>query len=143
VEWQLLDTCCGINVRAKTDASKRKWSEAAQFLIAISEEREPARAMRGAGLHAHSLSYGFLSDSLDFSVSYSHLRRFIIGDKNITVGTLGEWRDAIIAGLNPYVSKQQRHYLGTCLIYFEHEGLGSLFEEYTKHMESDGTFTLR
>lgn len=99
--------------------------------------------MRRAGMLAHALSYGFLSDSLDFSVSYSHLRRFIIGDKNITVGTLGEWRDAIIAGLNSYAGKQQRHFFGTVLIYFEHEGLGDLFSEYTKHMQPDGTFTLR
>lgn len=143
VEWQLLDACCGFNVRVKTDSSKRKWSDPAQFLVAISEEREPARAMRGAGLHAHALSYGFLSDSLDFSVSYSHLRRFIVGDKNITVGTLGEWRDAIIAGLNPYASKQQRHFFGTVLIYFEHEGLGDLWSEHVKQMQSDGTFILR
>jgi len=143
IEWQLLDSVCELNVRHKTDRSKRKWSDPAQFLVAISDEGNPATALRRAGLLAHSLSYGFLSDSLDFSLGYSHLRRYVIADKNITVGTLAEWHGAIVAGLNLYASTQQRQYFGTILIYLEHEGLSDLFCEYIKYMQPDGTFVLK
>lgn len=143
IEWQLLDSICELNVRQKTDRSKRKWSDPAQFLVAISDDSNPATALRRAGLLAHSLSYGFLSDSLDFSLGWTHLRRYVIADKNITVGTLAEWQGAIVQGLVEEASKQQRHFLGTILIYFEHEGLGDLFCDQVKHIQPDGTFILR
>lgn len=143
IEWQLLDGMCGFNVRAKTDASKRKWTESAQLLVALSGEREPARALRGAGLLAHSLSYGFAIKGYSPVMRGTHIRCYPLGDIVIAVGTLAEWRDCLIAMLREWESTEMRQCLGTIMVYLEHEGLGDLFQEYTKHMQPDGTFILR
>ncbi len=57
----------------------------------------------------------------------------------VVSGDLGQWREAIINGSG---SPALRAFLGKCMIYFEKIGLGSLWHNFYKHIQTDGTFLL-
>lgn len=113
---------------------------------------KPVAALRNPGFTLLHVHYTFLVVSTPEIVSdiQQQTNLQLISEKSqtglslaIITGSLDQWRSAIINGLSDSCGFGLRSFLDNCLIEFDKEGLGPIFQDYDRVTQSDNTFGLK
>lgn len=154
--FSVVNQALGRSISTPLDEAKTPAKAPTGFITALMEFKSPnsklVAALRRPGFTLLHVHYTLLVVSTPEVISevQQQTNLHVITERtksgfsvSIITGSLDQWRSAIINGLSESSEFGLRLFLDTCLIEFDKEGLGPMFQDYDRVSHSDHTFSLK
>lgn len=154
--FSVLSQALGRSVSKPLDEAKTPAKAPTGFIAALMEFKSPnsklVAAIRRPGFTLLHVHYTLLVVSTPEVVSevQQQTNLHVITERtrsgfsvSVMTGSLDQWRSAIINGLSESCEYGLRLFLDTCLLEFDKEGLGPMFQDYNRVPHLDQTFSLK
>lgn len=144
IDWTTFLAEAGKNVMP---TGSTKYNEQLTFILALHSlalaETTPSVDLRAVSAFLDTIQILIMTDfePKNWVMAVKTLR--FPHDKYILMGTLRDWREAIIFNLTDRASKEQCEFFGTIMLEFERHKFGPLWALYSKQMRKDGLFILK
>jgi hypothetical protein len=152
VDWHILLSAAkqllGRSLASGLDARKQQVGDAASYLVALAElEREGVdvtSVLREAGSLLRNIHYSFLVTGVNLYWIATTSSLKVTGTERCAIvsGNLEEWRTAIVNGCTDRSSLEVRMFYDKCLLHFERDGLGQVWNNFAKSTMPDDSFKL-